>query len=121
MDAISNILVGFRRTEKTAAIFFHMEKTYHKVNRENTLKQLENQGIQGRMREFIIELIGETCIKVKVQEYISQSKKTGFGIPQGEDATFSPSKTVSMTFRKRNEEPKEILLRNQIIKKVPRF
>ena len=29
--------------------------------------------------------------------------------------TFSPSKTISMTFRKRNEEPIEIMLRNEIM------
>ena len=29
--------------------------------------------------------------------------------------TFSPNKTVSMTFRKRNEEPIEIMLRNKIV------
>ena len=29
--------------------------------------------------------------------------------------TFSPSKTVSMKFRKRNKEPIEIMLRNKII------
>ena len=29
--------------------------------------------------------------------------------------TFSPSKTINMTFRKRNEEPIEILLKNKII------
>ena len=29
--------------------------------------------------------------------------------------TFSPNKTVSMLFRKRNEEPLEIMLRNKII------
>ena len=29
--------------------------------------------------------------------------------------TFSPSETVSMIFRKRNEEPLEIMLRNEII------
>ena len=29
--------------------------------------------------------------------------------------TFSPRKTVSMTFRKRNEEPIEIMLRNKIM------
>ena len=29
--------------------------------------------------------------------------------------TFSPSKTVSMTFRKRNEEPIQIMLRNKIL------
>ena len=37
-----------------------------KVNREKTLEQLENMGIQGRMIEFIRELIGERWIKVRV-------------------------------------------------------
>ena len=96
--------------------------------------------IQGRMMEFIRELIGKKWIKVRVKGYISQSKYTDFGIPQEEvlsvtlflvaingilgelgngvsqgvtnklDAwatgmglLFSPSKTVSMTFRKRKE------------------
>ena len=31
------------------------------------------------------------------------------------DLTFSSSKTVSMTFKKRKEEPIEIMLRNEII------
>ena len=28
------IIDGFRRKEKTAAIFFHIEKTYNKINRK---------------------------------------------------------------------------------------
>ena len=42
IDAISKvttrILDGFRRKEKTAAIFFDIEKAYAKVNREKTLE-----------------------------------------------------------------------------------
>ena len=41
----TKILHGFRRKEKTAAIFFDFEKVYDKVNREKTLEQLENMGI----------------------------------------------------------------------------
>ena len=41
-DAISKIttkiLDGFRRKEKTATIFFNIENTYDKVNREKTLE-----------------------------------------------------------------------------------
>ena len=33
----TKILDRFRRKEKTAAIFFDIEKTYDKVNREKTL------------------------------------------------------------------------------------
>ena len=88
IDAISKMTTkvfdGFRRKEKTAAIFFDFEKVYDKVNREKTLEQLENMGIQGRMMEFIRELIGERWIKVRVRGYISQSKQTDLGIPQGE-------------------------------------
>ena len=47
------------RKQKTAAIFFYIKKAYDKVNREKTLEQLENMGIQGRMLSFIRELIGE--------------------------------------------------------------
>ena len=57
IDAISKlttkVLDGFRRKEKTAAIFFDIEKAYDKVNREKTLEQLENMKIQERMMEFI--------------------------------------------------------------------
>ena len=41
-DAISKITTkfinGFRRKEKTAAIFFDIEKVYEKVNRDMTLE-----------------------------------------------------------------------------------
>ena len=40
--------------------------------------------IQGRMMEFIRELIGERRIKVRVGGSISQSKQIDLGIPQGE-------------------------------------
>ena len=43
----------------SAAIFFDNEKVYDKVNREKTLKQLENMGIQEKIMELIRELIGE--------------------------------------------------------------
>ena len=36
--------------------------------------------IQGRMMEFIRELIGERWIKVRVGGYISQSKQTDLGM-----------------------------------------
>ena len=39
-------------------------------------------GIQGRIVEFIRELISERWIKVRVGGYISQSKQTDLGIPQ---------------------------------------
>ena len=35
------------------------------------------------MVEYIKELIGESWIKVRVGGYISQSKQTNLGIPQG--------------------------------------
>ena len=53
------ILDRFRRKEKTAVIFFDIEKAYDKVNRDMTLEQLENMGIQVRMLRFIRELISE--------------------------------------------------------------
>ena len=64
-------------------IFFDIEKTYSKVNREKIYEQLENMRIQGRMMEFIRELIGKRWIKVRVGGSISQSKQTDLGIPQG--------------------------------------
>ena len=70
IDAISKIktkiLDGFRRKEKTAAIFFDIKKAYDKVNpltpkvnRVNTFEQVETMGIQGRMIKINRELIGE--------------------------------------------------------------
>ena len=87
MDAISKIttkiLEGFRRKEKTAAIFFDIEKAYNKIDRENTFEQLETMGIQGRMMRTIRELIKERWIKVRIGGIISQSRKTDLGVPQG--------------------------------------
>ena len=125
-------------------VFFDIEKAYDKVNREKTFEQLENMGKQGRMMEFIRELIGERWIKVRVGGSISQSKHTDSEISQRRvlsvtiflvtrsqrvesktlqgvinklvawaakrGLTFSPSNTVSMPFRKRNEELIEIML-----------
>ena len=64
IDAISKIttkiLNGFKRKERErAVIFFNIEKAHDKVNRENTLEQLENMGIQGRMIELVRKLLGE--------------------------------------------------------------
>ena len=57
IDAISKIttkiLEGFRRKEKTAAIFFDIEKAYDKINRESTFDQLKKMGIQGRMMKSL--------------------------------------------------------------------
>ena len=39
--------------------------------------------IQGKMKEFIRELIGERWIKERVGGYTSQSKQTDFEISQG--------------------------------------
>ena len=39
--------------------------------------------IQGRMMEFIREMIGERWKKVRVGAAISQRKQTDLGIPQG--------------------------------------
>ena len=55
----AKVLDGFRRKEETAAIFFDIEKNYDKVNRDKTLEQLENMGIQGRILRFIRELNSE--------------------------------------------------------------
>ena len=68
-------LDGFRRREKTAAIY-EIKTAYDKINRIRTLEQLENMEIQGRMLRFFRELIGERWIKVRVWESISQSKQT---------------------------------------------
>ena len=53
----TKILNRFRRKDKTAAIFFDIEKEYDKVNREN-------MGVQGKIMEFIRKQIGERWIKV---------------------------------------------------------
>ena len=49
IDAISKIITkileGFRRKEKTATIFFDIEKAYDKINRESTFDQLKKMGI----------------------------------------------------------------------------
>ena len=51
IDTISKtttkILNDFRRKEKTAAIFFNIEKAFEIFIRDKTLEQLENMGIQG--------------------------------------------------------------------------
>ena len=44
--SISKIIDGFRRRVKTAPIFFNIEKTYDRDNRDKKVKQLENMGIQ---------------------------------------------------------------------------
>ena len=64
---ITLIFDGFKRKEKTAAIFFDIEKAYDTVNRDKTLEQLENMGIQGRMLRFIRELIAERWIKERIR------------------------------------------------------
>ena len=70
------ILDEFRRKEKTTAIFFNIKKAYDKINKDKTLEQLENMGIQVRMLRFI----SERWIKVKVGGSVSQSKQTDFGV-----------------------------------------
>ena len=52
--------------EKTAAIFFNIEKAYHKINRNKTFKQLENMGMPTQMMEFIRKLINNRWVKVRV-------------------------------------------------------
>ena len=59
MKKTTKILNSITKMEKTAAIFFDIKIAYEKVKREKTLEQLENMGIQGRMMEFIRELIGK--------------------------------------------------------------
>ena len=50
---------GFRkqRHNRRNIIFFYIEKAFDKVNREKTLKQPENIGIQERMMDFIRKLM----------------------------------------------------------------
>ena len=43
INAILKIPDGFREKEKTTAIFFNIEKTYDKINKEKTLEQLKNK------------------------------------------------------------------------------
>ena len=64
-------------------IFFDIEKSHHKVNRDKTLEQLENMGLQGRILRFIRELIGERWITVRVGGSVSQSKQADLEILQG--------------------------------------
>ena len=64
----SNIFILLLVKIITAAIFSDIEK----ANREKTLEQLENMRIQGRMMEFIRELIIERWINMRVGGFISQ-------------------------------------------------
>ena len=50
---------------------------------EKTFEQLKNIGIQGRMMEFIRELISKRWIKVRVEGSFSQCKQTDFVTPLG--------------------------------------
>ena len=43
----------------TDSLALRNKEAYDKVNRVKTLKQLENMEVQGRMMEFIRELISE--------------------------------------------------------------
>ena len=50
---MSKILDRLGRKKKKAVIFFDIEKAYNKVNRDQTIEQLESMGIQGRILRFI--------------------------------------------------------------------
>ena len=54
IGVISNITTKiidiFWRKEKTEAIFFDIEIAYDKFNREKTLEQLENMGVQSKQQ-----------------------------------------------------------------------
>ena len=67
IDAMSKvttkILDGFRRKKKTSTIFFNIKIVIDKINRNKTFEELEKMGIQGRMMDFIRELISKKCIK----------------------------------------------------------
>ena len=69
----TKILYGCKRKEKTAALFFNIEKAYDRINRNKTFKQ-ENMRIRGRMMDFISELISNQWIKVKVDGFTSQKR-----------------------------------------------
>ena len=60
-----------------------LRKPMTRVNRDKTLEQLEDMGIQGRKLRFIGELIVERWIKVRVGGSISQSKQRDLGISKG--------------------------------------
>ena len=49
-------------------MFFDIEKAYDKINRDKTFEELENIEIQGRVMEFIRELVSYKYIKVRVGE-----------------------------------------------------
>ena len=73
----TKILDGFRRKERTGAIFFNIEKTYNNINRNKTF---EHMRIQEQMMEFIRGLISERCIKVQGRATTSMSRQTDLGI-----------------------------------------
>ena len=52
-------------------------------SKEKTFEQLENMETQGKMLEFIRELISERSIKMRVGGSISQNKQTDLEILQG--------------------------------------
>ena len=107
------------RKEKTATIFFDIEKAYDKVNKEKTLERLETweYGDGSFFADDLVIYITQNVGRVASRAMQGVINKL-YAWAAKKRLTFFPHKTVSMTFRKRrrrNEEQIEIMLRNKII------
>ena len=67
------MLDEFRRKEKTAVIFFNIEKAWDKINRHKTFQQLKNMEIHRWKMEFIKELISES----ERNHFFEQTERSG--------------------------------------------
>ena len=108
--------MGLEKRKKTAAVFFDIEKTFNKINRNKTFEKLEKIVIQERIMEFIRELISKRWIKVRVGGSTLMNKQTDQRIPQEQYYTTLFLLTInSILVELRNEVEISLFTNNQAI------
>ena len=70
-------------SEKVVSIFFDIEKAYELTWRFGILMDINAAGIEGKIFDFIQNILKPRSFKVKVNEILSDTKVQKEGIPQG--------------------------------------
>ena len=74
---------AFAREEHMVSVFFDLEKAYDMTWRHGILEDLYSAGMRGHLPQYIQEFLKDRKFKVRVGNYLSDSRQQVNGVPQG--------------------------------------
>ena len=80
---IKNITEEINKRKLVGSIYLDFAKAFDSINHPILLTKLKNMGVSKKLRNWIKSYLGNRCIRTKLNNSVSTSRKLLCGVPQG--------------------------------------